>query len=808
MKLKTLVGLTIFLLAINLNLVFASLDVYLTVTTQEIWLKESQTEQYQNPVINVQALCKFNGTDVTSNSTLSVYLYDGRDNLKKSASGSSVDFSIENSWDSGAYKIRAICDYGNFSNSTEKQIEVHKLELYLVENSLTSHIGDTLVVPITFKVDGSVDKFGLANYNLSLGGRKINIGPDNLELNGDILNVEAPIGLDFSEGYWDFNLKITYDSEEIEVSKNKYVYLESPLKIETKNKDISCKANQICTKTLSINVYYYGVGSLEDFDKNNFVIGIFKNDELVDTADITKVNCKSSTNSCDLDIIIPNLPPGDYVLSIKAYREEYESTSTIPLTSYLSFEGEIIDASGKGVSVNMVLKNKKTGKIITTNSMGGNYNLNIVPGIYDFSAGFGGGTLHVDIYNVTFESEDINYGNNINFDSFVGTSPIEGVHVTKVIVFEFGYKFEDAKIWIPYADNNVVNEDNLRVYRCTKWNFGRRVCNGEWELISSKTDAIRNVVEVHTNKFGAFVLGEQKLLHFYTIAPGKTVAYLGDTIPVEGKILDSDGLEVEGVTITLTLENHSSNITTLSDGSFVGYVTLPYKEGSFEIEVKAKKEPYIPTIKKMIVKTTRKKEISVSLPDTTSVTLNKEGILELVVMNTGQVNLTNIYLHIDGLSVKNYNLIPAQIDRLEPGKSEKVKMHVHFTSDDCENQKCKQYYLVGVTVKAKTNENENEEISSGGSFTLELKQPVIEDQQSNDLFNGISGMFTLPSFNLQSDLVSYLLVSLILILIVLIVKKKKSTLTYKGYNYKKLNLPRNNIVSSMNAIKKQIRDRK
>jgi len=807
MKLKTLVGLIIFLLAINFNLVFASLNVDLTTTPQEVWLKESQTRQYQDPVINVQTLCKFNGTEVTSNSTISIYLYDEQDNLKKSASGSSVDFSIENSWSPGIYKIRVTCDYGNFSNSTEKQIEVHKLELYLVENNLTSHIGDTLVVPVTFKVDGSIDKFGLANYDLSLGGRKITIGSDNLELNGDILNIEAPVDLDFSEGYWDFDLKITYDNEEIEVSKNKYIYLESPLKLATKNKDISCKANQICTKTLNLKVYYYGIGSLEDFDENNFVIGIFKNDELIDTADITKVNCRSSTNSCDLDMIIPNLPPGDYVLSIKVYKEEYESTSTISLTSYLSLEGEIIDASGKGVSVNIVLKNKKTGKIITASSTGGNYNLNIVPGEYDFSADLGSGTLHTEIYNVTFESEDINYGSNINFDSFTGTSPIDGVHVTKVIVFEFGYQFKDAKIWIPYTDSNVVNEDNLRVYRCSKWNFGRRVCNGGWELISSKIDVIRNVVEVHTNNFGAFVLGEQKSLHFYTIAPSKTVAYLGDTIPVEGKILDSDGLEVEGVTVTLTLENRTSNITTLSDGSFVGYVTLPYKEGSFEIEAKAEKEPYISAIKKMIVKTTRKKEISVTLPDTPSVTLNKEGILELIVMNTGQVNLTNIYLHIDGLSVKNYNLVPSQIDKLEPGKSEKVKMHVHFTSDDCENQKCKQYYLVGVTAKAKTNENE--EISSGGSFTLELKQPVIENQQSNGLFNGILGMFTLPSFNLQSNLINYLLGSVILILVILIVKKKKSTPTYKGgYNYKKVNLPRNNIVSSMNSIKKQIRDKK
>ena len=804
MKLRILVGIIIFLL--TFNIVLADFNVELIVNPEEIWLKDSQTHIYQDPIVNAQVLCKLNGTDITNNSTISIYLYDSSDNLKRSASTNLIDFSIENSWDYGIYKIKATCNYGNFSNTTEKQIVVHKLELYLTENNLTSYIGDTLVVPITFKIDDDIEQFGLANYDFSLNNRKINIGPNNLELNGYILEIKAPIDLDFSEGYWDFDLKITYEDEIIEVSKKNYVYLEPPLKIITRDKDISCKANQICQKILNIVVYYYGLGSLDDFDENNFVIGIFKNNDLVDTADITNVNCKSSTRSCSLDITIPSLSPGDYILSIKAFKEEYESTNIIPLTSYLSLEGEIIDASGKGVSLSIILKNKKTGKIITTNSIGGGYSLNIVPGTYDFSADFGGGTLLVDIHNVTFESENISYGSNINFDSFISTSPIEGVHVTKVIVFEFGYNFKDAVLWIPYSDSNVINEDNLRVYRCIKWNFGRRTCNGEWELINSKTDVIRNIIEIHTNKFGAFVLGEQKFLHFYTIAAGKSIAYLGDTIPVEGKVLDSDGLEVQGATITLTVENQTSTTTTLSDGSFLGYITMPYKEGSFEIEAKVEKEPYVSATKKMIVKTTRKKEISITLPNTASVNLDKNGLLELVVMNTGQVNLTDIYLLITGLSVKNYNLVPAQIEKLEPGENKKIKMNVYISSDDCKEQKCKQYYLIGVTVKAKTEGNE--EISGGGSFTLELKQPTIESETSNNIFDGISGLFTLPS-NLSTNIINYLLGGIILILIILIIRKKKGTQVYGGnYNYKRMNLPRNNIVSSMNTIKKQIRDRR
>jgi len=574
---------------------------------------------------------------------------------------------------------------------------------------------------------------------------------------------------------------------------------------------ITCRANEVCDVNLNLKIFYYGEGSVEEFDENNFLIGVFEGSKMRYTITPSEVTCNSDTQTCKLSLSIPELSSGDYVLSIKSISGLYSSTSTIPLTSVLSLRGEILDASGKGVQVSMTFKNNENEKISKIDSNGGAYNVNLVPGDYGVSANFGGGTLIADINNVTFNSEIIKYGSNINFDSFIGSSPITGVHVTKVVVLEFGYKFDNAVLTIPYDGTLVNNEDNLKVYRCDKWNFALRRCNGEWEELNSETYPIPDIVKVNVDKFGAFVLGEQKNLNFNVVSiTGKTI-YLGDTIPIEGQVLDSDREEISGATITLKVENYTSTTTTLSDGSFLGYVTLPYKEGTFELEISADKQPFLPAVEKQVVKTSKRREISLLLPESVGVDIDKSKIIDLTVVNTGQVDLTDISLLVSGISLKNYNLVPSRINELKPGEQREVKMTVDISSESC-GEKCSQYYLVGMEVKAKTKSDE--EITGGGSFTIELSKPVEVVEKPKDFFSGVSGMFTMPAVSTNSLIAGIISIG-ILILAVLIIKKKKNKTHFNGrnfgetnYNYKKMTMPRNTIVSSMNSIKSQIKDKK
>lgn len=806
-----LVGL-IFLAVMNSNLVFANLTVNLETTPDAVWLMDVGDNVYSNPGINVSAVCLDGTVDVTDNATWEIRLYDDIDSYKRGDNKPNTEFIFDNAWNYGNYRIEASCKYGNETNRTEKNLEVHKLELFLKETSVQGYIGNTLTIPLDFRVDGSAEMFAGADYELKIGDLPVNINKaNNLVLDGTTLNIKVPLDLSFSEGYKDIELTIIYQGYELKISKSNYIYLKSPLTIESVANGVTCKANEICNVNLDLKISYYGVGSVDDFDKNNFLIGVFEGNKMRYTVSPSEVACSSDTQTCKLSLSIPELSSGDYTLSIKSISGLYSSTSTIPLTSVLSLGGEILDASGKGVQVSMMFRNNANGIISKIDSNGGAYNINIVPGDYGVSANFGGGTLIADINNVTFNSEIIKYGSNINFDSFVGSSPITGVHVTKVVVLEFGYGFENAVLTIPYDGTLVNNEDNLKVYRCDKWNFALRRCNGEWKELNSEIYPIPDIVKVNVDKFGAFVLGEQKSLDFNVVSVTEKTIYLGDTIPIEGQVLDSDGEEISGATITLKVENYTSTTTTLSDGSFLGYVTMPYKEGAFELEISADKQPFLPVVEKRVVKTSKKREVSILLPESVSVDIDKSKIIDLTVINSGQVDLTDITILVNGISLKNYNIVPSKINELKPGEQREVKMTVDISSESC-GEKCNQYYLVGMEVKAKTKFDE--EISSGGSFTIELTKPIKTKEEPKGLFSGISGMFTMPAVS-TNNLITGIIGIGIIVLVVLIIKKKKNKTPFYGrtfgganYNYKKMTMPRSTIVSSMNSIKSQIRNKK
>ena len=164
-----------------------------------------------------------------------------------------------------------------------------------------------------------------------------------------------------------------------------------------------------------------------------------------------------------------------------------------------------------------------------------------------------------------------------------------------------------------------------------------------------------------------------------------------------------------------------------------------------------------------------------------------------------------------GISLKNYNLVPSRINELKPGEQREVKMTVDISSESC-GEKCNPYYPVGMEVKAKTKSDE--EITGGGSFIIELSKPVEVVEKPKDFFSGVSGMFTMPAVSTNSLIAGIISIG-ILILAVLIIKKKKNKTHFNGrnfgetnYNYKKMTMPRNTIVSSMNSIKSQIKDKK
>lgn len=794
--------------------------------SNNVWLIEydgqSAAERLSGPLLNLSASCTVNGTPLNYN--LTFYKADASNLVVQQLYGmsGSTGYQLPNSWDAGNYRVEASCS----GKTDSKYFYAHKLSLFFQStNSESGDVGSNSRISVIFKKDGQkltdASSFRVVvkdSTHIYMNKTPDYIGSDG---SGDYVYLSYAIPYDVPTGSRTIEVEGIYGGNQIAIGKS--ITVGNPIDVKIATSSISCKANEYCAFDLDVIVNSTGPTPLSEYTPTNFVIGIYSSDtsSAFDIPVISRVDCNENTKHCILKTMTgEKLPPGSYALKITAVDNQLGSSpAVVSLISSFFLQGSIRNAQNNPVAAKMTLASEDNSQVLS-GDFSGDYKLEILKGLYDMSINFENGALIADIYNASFEDALLDSTRNINYDSFEKAEILEGVHTVKVVVLELGFDFQSANLRIPYDSMNVYNEENLQVYRCTNWNFGMRKCNGNWTSIGdSKTNAVADFVEVQTGNLSAFLLGERKFLHFNTLGTADKETGLGGTIPIEGQVLDSDGNNVRDVTITLKVGNFTTQVASVDDGSFVGYVTLPYREGLFDVAVSADKEPYESVESKVVVKTVKKEDLSVVLPDSqVPVTLDKPATIEIGVSNPGQVNITNIQFSINGLSVNNYQLVPAVVNSLGPGETKQVKLNVNMTSADC-GDKCLQYTSVGVSVSGKSDSGI--ELSNGGTFIIEIQKPTnstLSFSSSGGGTSAISGLFSaisLPDVSTENIIGIFLLISIIVVVILIMKKRggegRSGKLNYglrSPYGVRKIDGARGNVVSSMNELKSNLHEKK
>ncbi|HDH41045.1 MAG TPA: carboxypeptidase regulatory-like domain-containing protein [Candidatus Altiarchaeales archaeon] len=630
------------------------------------------------------------------------------------------------------------------------------------------------------------------------------------------ITVEIPLeSPDLPEDTYDLKVVGHYSGKRITTEMKNYIKINSPLKIDIAQSEIECPANTLCKPEITINVKF-PIGDITDFTVENFNAVIMGKGKTFKKIHVDSIECSKQSDSCNIKLDIPaNLEPGSYDLFLTTEttieNKDYESQDSIPLEVVLRIFGTLKDAGGNVVSAVITFENLKTGQSISGQvGPSGGYSINILPGEYSVEIRLGGGVV-ARFYNVTVSSSDslLSLSDNlIRYDQgHLNSGAPAGVRVVKIIVLEFGLPFSNAWFYVPYDSSRVSgDEKDLNVYICRDWNFERSSCTGTWERVTCEVHTIRDGVEFEVDSTSAFIIGEQRGLHFSHLELEREEVHMGDTIVVNGKLLDTDGNAVENAQIRLSFPafNMSTSSATTTGGFFRATINAPYLTGYPELLIEGIKYPYRSCNETKTVKVTRSKELSIlNIPDIVDVPLNEPRDINFTLFNSGQTNLTEpIYIHVMGISSDWYELSPAKVNGLGISEQKNINLRIYLTPELCGGA-CKKFTLVNLEAKS-------DEISRVVSFTIKITSPLnetgsaeVEKKEGGSIIPDITG-FTISIPSVSSP---YLPLTIIVILLILILNKKKTAPTSRktfGKQGKRGHELRSSIVSSLHRIKKNL----
>lgn len=816
-------GLTFFLVLIFvLNSVSAqSLEVTdISLNPSVIWLDD-------DPRITISARCIYNGSSI-SDATVSVEIQSPGGlttpgYLWYSSGRYSSSFRLDQFYEIGTYTASVTCEYNGYTDTREKTFNVREMSLNIINEGgeINAYMGDVIEIKVDFRVDGRPVSLPKNDFRIYIGEEEVEpvsvIGTASYQkISVDLCpsgNIESCMNK-LPEGLYDLEVTACYSSDKRITSKVKnYVRVNSPLKIDFSQNRVECIVGKICSSEIKFDVIFPN-GDISDLTEDDVDVRILGN-KVFERVYVESMECDRQSGSCTVKLNIPsNLQPGSYDLFLslkKKFGDSYYTVEDyIPLQVVLQLSGVMKDAAGDVVRTVITLTNEKTGQVITgTTDYSGRYALDVLPGDYSMEIRFGGTIVRFN--NVTISNDDLLLalsGNLIRYDEghLNSGSPV-GVRVIKVIVVEFALPFSSAWFYVPY-DSALVNgdENDLKVYKCDNWNFEKGFCTGTWKEIKADVHTIRNTIEFNVNSTSAFIIGEKRALYLRNIELEKEKVFMGDTVVVNGKVMDSDGNSVEGALIRLSFPGFgiTSTDTSTTGGFFRVTITAPYTEGYPDLVIGAEKSSYAPCNTTTTLKVDRKKEISIfDVPEIVEVPFNEPTNIKFKVFNSGQINLTQpIYLRVSGIPSAWYRLSPVKIDSLDVSEQKDINLSVTLTPELCGDE-CDQFSRVNIEAKS-------EEISDVVSFTLKISSPINQTVTTSE---GPKG-FHLPditgfSIALPSISNPYLPLTVIVILIILIANKKKTRgIRIKGIKSGKKGKGapklRDSVMSSLHRIKKEI----
>ncbi len=690
----------------------------------------------------------------------------------------------------GTYTFKATC-FGNTSDTSEVNFDVYDYELKIVSPVSTIDVvqGDYLTTLFTFKkvIGSSKQDVSGAKFNviLSKSGQEFvltnNKAPD---YGSEGLEIKSLISYVPNENFYGPNdLIVEYSnkpsikdtvSDVVNIQKAFEIYFEDLTPIQMSSGG-----------SLDVPVYVNSplIDSSEKLFDLSFNVNLDGSSETITGSEITCSQSGSGLFRCVLPVSVPDEAPGSYQLQITGRYKSYSDTISKEIYFTIPFSGALTYASGQIVYASIEMQNLDTGKWYKTsvNKGTGEYSLDLLPGRYKLKLSSPEiEKVEINGIDIKEDSEMITSNSPISIDSFTGGEGIAGINCVKLIVFQFALSFENAQIWIKYKDIDVTgSEEDMELYSCHDWNYGKRKCNGEWTSVPFDINTVTNIVHFNITEFSAFILGNKKSMSLEATMD-KDTYNSREHITFTGNVMDNEGFPVENAKVSYSIKDMGLSGSTYTDdrGHFVAAdLVAPEEEGTYIMEITVEKNPYKIFTTTYPVKIVKKVEFTLAVPEEVGVDLDKTTQTKLSIINTGQKDLSSVSVSVKGISTDWYSLVPMTINNLTVGSEKVVTMNIRIPSEYCK-EKCQIYYFVDVTAKSDNG------LEQTKSFTLRINENVTETISPG-------GGISLPSLptgniieNLSNPYVAVTVFILIAFVVLFLMKNRKNTPSYKRYEKK------------------------
>ena len=766
------------------------------------WIEQVGENSYAPASILISVQCSENNVNPSDLSVSGIITY-------KSLTYQPKDFVYDSETDlfklnyqtttPGIYSINITCSYNSSSVSELKEFEVKKLtgdiilppgnppysiyvgqnfetpvevELFVESNTKTSPLNPT------FKV--YLEQFG-QKYQLS--------GEIAFDQNTQHFIINPFVSSEYSEldtsMFYNLLIDIEYfdagEKHSYEIIKRNVVKIQSPLELHILDVNDGGSMEYATSGALTIHYsMFYNKNIIQDLDQSDFFVYLVDEDgKRTANLEIANFSYNTQTGTGYIKAKLPQYEPGVYRLFLASnYMPSVSGVlaeSKRPVKFILPFSGKIVDANNRAVGGKIRLTKDGETKEIMLGNMG-EYFTPVLPGNYTMVLQFG--ALKATLKGVYIKS---GINDAIRFDSFSGHEDIPGISVASLVVLEIAsdLEFSGADLQIYYNASKVADEQRIEVYTCHNWNFDRRLCSGEWERIDKPIiDTTTNMVQFNVSAFSAFVIGERKSLHFDANIVKKDY-FMGDTIPISGKVLDSNGNPIEDASVYASLGSVNESAKTDIGGFFTINLKAPMYEGSLKLTLRAEKDPFLPTESSVFIDLSRKTELSILSPETIDISEGKTNSVNITIENTGQTNLSDITVSIEGIPSEWYQLIPTTISAMNPKDSDKVTLKVLVPAGYCSSHECKKFYLINVVAKSK-------ETKIGTTTVLQFVEntSTAGDEETNTPTGFLTKLKSTPTAMITSftDFLNtgwWIVLIIIIIVFGFLIKNKKNRTT--GY---------------------------
>ncbi|MFH1473653.1 MAG: carboxypeptidase-like regulatory domain-containing protein [Candidatus Aenigmatarchaeota archaeon] len=725
-----LLPLVLFLIAIPLVSAAPVIENTTVAPSDDLWLGEDATIslncfESENKTIE-EVYADITGPDITI----------PRKSFTKSGSKYTLSVSKEYLDRTGQFDATITCrNNESVFNTTVKSFTVSELTGYI--NAISpnpAYFGDTIEIDFIFKRGDTKISSGVA-FNVSFNDQLKNLKIDPAyDINkGWILKIDSPTISDI------YDVKVTAFYDRTNATDYISVDVRNSIEFSIVSVDKSwIKSSDNITVTLKA----LEKGGLIGLNKDNVDIKINSID-----AEITAVSQHDSL--FDVKFIAPSISSGKYQLEAYLNHKSSSYSDSEPIDYIVSIEGKVLDRDNKVINVQIKFIQSGVEKLSLVTDSYGHYTGSLPPGVYDLEITFPNSVIYLSGASISSFDDPIKH-------FYSEENIVPGIRNGGLHDYEIDLSYSRAEIEMRYTEKNIINENNLRVFRCSNWNSGRKVCNDNWLEVIGETDIVRNRVKVTSSTLSAFVIGETKDIAV-DFSLDKGIYYLGDKVNVRGIVKDSDGSVVSNASISAYIKNTKKDYNVVADenGVFSIEIPSPKEEGGYSLVLKAKKHPYKDFSGEEKFEIVKSRSIFIDFPETIKIARGENYSQVFDILNNGQADIKNIKISLEGLPESYYNIVSSNIDLKS---DEKKTLYIDFFVPV--------YAEPGIS--SATLKIENGGIVEEKVFGFN----IFEESESEALPTGLATGFALPQIN-YLDLVYIAIFAVVCFSVAVILKKRK-----------------------------------